>query len=131
MLAGIIGVAVNAITLFPTYDYAKYSKRGGQLVMDESNKKNDKVTGGKTNGLSKEYAFQWSYGKAETMTLMFPGVMGYGSYYSVRDGESYMFPQLKEDANVVSYMTEQLPQAPAEQIAQQMSQSLYLSLIHI
>ena len=122
--AAILGVASVAAGIFPTYDYAKYSKRGGQLVMDAS-KKNDKVTGGKTTGLSKEYAFQWSYGKAETMTLMFPGVMGYGSYYSVRDGESYMFPQLKDDAHVVSYMTEQFPQAPAEQIAQQMSQSLY------
>ena len=125
VLAGLLGVAVNAISLFPTYDYAKYSKRGGQLIMDETNNKNERVVAGKTTGLSKEYAFQWSYGKAETMSLMFPGVMGYGSYYAVRDGESYLFPQLKEDAHVVNYMTGLFPQAPAEQIAQQMSQSLY------
>jgi Bacterial membrane protein YfhO len=125
ILAGLFGVATNAITLFPTYDYAKYSKRGGQLQMDEGNKKNEKVVDGKTTGLSKEYAFQWSYGKAETMSLMFPGVKGYGAYYAQRDGESYLFPQLKDDAHVVSYMTNIFPQAPAEQIAQQMSQSLY------
>ncbi len=124
-LAGIIGVAVNAITLFPTYDYAKYSKRGGQLITNQANAKDEKVVDGKTTGLSKEYAFQWSYGKAETMTLMFPGVMGYGSYYAQRDGENYLFPSLKEDAHVVSYMTNLFPQAPAEQISQQMSQSLY------
>ncbi len=124
-IAGIIGIAVDAISIFPTYDYAKYSKRGGQLQMDESNKKDEKVVDGKTTGLSKEYAFQWSYGRAETMSLMFPGVKGYGSYYAQRDGESYIFPLLKEDANVVNYMTSQFPQAPADQIAQQMSQSLY------
>ena len=125
VLAGMMGVAVNAITLFPTYDYAKYSKRGGQLQMDETNKNKENIVDGKTNGLSKEYAFQWSYGRAETMSLMFPGVKGYGSYYAQRDGESYLFPQLKDDANVVGYMTGLFPQAPAEQIAQQMSQSLY------
>jgi hypothetical protein len=125
VLAGILGVAINAVTLFPTYDYAKYSKRGGQLQMEEGNKKNEKVVGGKTVGLSKEYAFQWSYGRAETMSLIFPGVKGYGSYYAQSNGESYIFPQLKDEANVVSYMTNIFPQAPAEQIAQQMSQSLY------
>jgi Bacterial membrane protein YfhO len=125
VIAGVIGLAVDAISIFPTYDYAKYSKRGGQLQMDESNKKEEKVVDGKTTGLSKEYAFQWSYGRAETMSLMFPGVKGYGTYYAQRDGESYMFPQLKEDAHVVNYMISQFPQAPTEQIAQQMSQSLY------
>jgi hypothetical protein len=124
-LAGAIGLAVDAVSIFPTYDYAKYSKRGGQLQMDDSNKKNEKVVDGKTTGLSKEYAFQWSYGRAETMSLMFPGVKGYGSYYAQRDGENYMFPLLKEDAHVVNYLTSQFPQAPADQIAQQMSQSLY------
>ena len=122
--AGLLGIAVNAISLFPTYDYAKYSKRGGQLVMDENNKK-EKTVEGKTTGLSKDYAFQWSYGKAETLTLMFPGVMGYGSYYAQRDGENYLFPSLKEDAHVVNYLTEVFPQAPAQELAQQMSQSLY------
>jgi hypothetical protein len=125
VVAGLIGVAVNAITLFPSYDYAKASKRGGQLVMNPAGQKGEKVENGKTKGLSIEYAFQWSYGRAETMSLMFPGVKGYGLHYAVRDGESYMFPQLKEDSKVVSYMAEQFPQAPSEQIAQQLSQSVY------
>lgn len=124
-VAGMIGVAVNAISLFPAYDYAKASKRGGQLVMNENEKKGEKVINGKTTGLSKDYAFQWSYGKAETMSLMFPGVMGYGLHYAERDNEPYIFPMLKEDAHSVSYLTNLFPQAPADQIAQQMSQSVY------
>ena len=126
ILAGIIGVAVNAISLFPSLDYAKYSKRGGQLMMTQNTSTaKEKIENGKTVGLSQDYAFQWSYGKAETMSLMFPGVMGYGSYYANRDGEDYLFPSLKEDAHVVSYMTNTFPQASPEQVIPQMSQSLY------
>ena len=125
ILAGVLGIAVCAIHIFPTYDYAKYSKRGGQLQMDASNKNSEVVKDGKTTGLSKEYAFQWSYGVAETMSLIFPGIKGYGLYYAQRDGETYMYPQLKDDANVVNYVTSIFPDAPADQIAQQMSQSLY------
>ena len=126
LVAGIIGVAANAISLFPTYDYVKYSKRGGQLKMDDDKNK-EATEDGKTKGMSKEYAFQWSYGKAETMSLIFPGVKGYGLYYAQRDQESYLYPLLKEDSKVVSYFTEKFPQAAAQsdQIAQQMSQSLY------
>ncbi len=125
LIAGIFGVAVDAIGLFPAADYVKDSKRGGQLVMDSTQKTTDKIVNGKTTGLSKQYAFQWSYGVAESMSLMFPAVKGYGLHYATRDNEGYMFPQLKEDAHVVSYVTGLFPQAPAEQIAQQMSQSLY------
>jgi hypothetical protein len=125
-VAGIIGVAVNALVLLTVYDFAKESKRGGQLIMDSSSKK-ESVTNGKTTGLSKEYAFQWSYGKEETLSLMFPGVMGYGMHYAVRDDESYMFPKVDEKSNVVKYMTEKLnvPENGIEQISGYMSQKLY------
>lgn len=125
--AGIIGVAVNALILMTTYDYAKESKRGGQLVMDNNGNKKDKVAEGKTKGLSKDYAFQWSYGKTETMSLMFPGVQGYGFHAADRDGEQYIFPKVDENANVVKYMTEKLnlPQNAVDQLSVSMSQSLY------
>ncbi len=125
VVAGLIGVATNAVTLFPTYDYAKESKRGGQLVMDQSSiGKNDKVVNGKTTGLSKEYAFDWSYGQAETMTLMFPGVMGYGNHQAERDGDVYQFPLLDENSNAVKTLTEKLP-GVGEQAAGYASSSLY------
>lgn len=124
-LAGIIGVFVNAVTLFPTYDYAKASKRGGQLVMPGT-KSSEKVQNGKTTGLSKEYAFQWSYGKAETMGLMFPGVMGYGFHYAERDGNNYLFPQLKEDSKTMEYLAELgVPAQNMEQLNFRLSKSLY------
>lgn len=123
VIAGLTAVATNAITLFPTYDYAKESKRGGQLVMDGGTNKSEKVAGGKTTGLSKDYAFQWSYGKAETMTLMFPGVMGYGNHQAERDGEVYQFPLLDENANSVKYLSERF--GAGDQAAGYASSALY------
>ncbi|MDB5200724.1 MAG: Protein of unknown function, rane YfhO [Ferruginibacter sp.] len=124
LVAGLLGVANNAISLFPTYDYAKESKRGGQLVMTETPGQKEKVVNGKTTGLSREYAFQWSYGKGETMTLMFPGVMGYGNHQAERDGDVYIFPQLKDDAKSVQFLSERLG-VPADQAINIGSQNLY------
>jgi hypothetical protein len=127
LAAGIMGVCINAVTLFPTYDYAKESKRGGQLVMDNNVKPGEKVVDGKTTGLSREYAFQWSYGQGEMLGLMFPGVVGYGTHYAERDGESYMFPMLDEDSHVAKYLTDKLgvPESSMDQATAQFSQSLY------
>ena len=80
-VAGMIGIASNALVLMTTYDYSKDSKRGGQLVMDVKANAKDNIKDGKTTGLTKDYAFMWSYGKAETWSLMFPGVMGYGTHH--------------------------------------------------
>jgi len=122
-LAGILGVAANALVLLTVYDFSKESKRGGQLVIDDSATK-DVVKDGKTKGLSKAYAFQWSYGKAETLSLMFPGVMGYGTHVAERDGDVYMFPKVDENSNVVKYMSEKLS-APESQLIDYMSPELY------
>lgn len=123
--AGLIGVACNALVLYTTYDYSKESKRGGQLVMDPKQNNGDVVKNGKTDGLSKSYAFQWSYGKAETWSLMFPGVLGYGSHQAMREGEYDAFPQIKEDGPLMQYLNESLPQFPADQIAGQLAGTLY------
>ena len=125
VVAGIIGVATNALSLWTTFDYSKDSKRGGQLVMDQKSNANDKVEGGKTTGLSKDYAFMWSYGKAETWSLMFPGVLGYGSHQAERDGDVYIFPKIKDNGPLVTFMNENLPQFPVDQITNQMNGALY------
>ena len=125
-VAGILGIMVTANNLLPVYDYAKESKRAGQLVMDNGNK-HDAVAGGKTTGLSKDYAFQWSYGKEESLGLMFPGVQGYGMYYTERDGEQHLFPKLDENSHVAKFFIDKLnvPEDQAANNAMQMSTSLY------
>lgn len=106
--ACILGIATNAVSLMTVYDYSKESKRGGQLVMDKQQNKQDVIEGDKTKGLSKEYAFQWSYGWDETLTLMFPGVKGYGSHYAERDGDYQLYPKLDESSNVYKQLSEKM-----------------------
>ena len=68
--------------LLPTSDYAKSSMRGGS----ELNVKD----GEKSTGLDTEYAFAWSYGKAESLTLLIPNLYGSASAYNVgTDSELY------------------------------------------
>ena len=126
VIAGAIGLLLNANNLLPVYDYGKESKRAGQLVIDGTDKK-DEVKEGKTTGLSKDYAFQWSYGKMETFSLMFPGIKGYGLYGAQRDGEQYLFPSLDEKSNLATYLTEKMnvPEDQASNFALQSSSDLY------
>lgn len=126
--AALFGLLINAVIIFPVYDYAKDSKRGGQLVMDK--KAGEAKTGtsnDKTSGLSRDYAFQWSNDKIEGFSLLFPGIKGYGSYFSKRDEEYNIFPKLSENSNVSSYLTEKLnvPEDQAANIAANLSGRVY------
>ncbi|MEO6667842.1 MAG: YfhO family protein [Ferruginibacter sp.] len=127
LLAGFIGVCANALVLLTSYDFAKDSKRGGQLVLDNSSRKDDVIKDGKTVGLSKDYAFQWSYGRAETFSLMFPGVKGYGSHMAQRDDEQYIFPKLDEHSNLAKFFVNDLnvPEDQAVNYALQESRDIY------
>jgi hypothetical protein len=128
LVAGLLGLMMNAIIIFPVYDYANDSKRGGQLVMDKKDVASDaKITNNKTSGLSRDYAFQWSNGRAEAFSFLLPGIAGYGTYYSQRDGEYSIFPKLGESSNVAAYLTEKL-NVPESQLADntaQLSDKLY------
>ncbi len=123
VIAGIIGIAVNALTLLTVADFADHSKRGGQLVLDQSQEKAG--ADGKTKGLTKEYAFQWSYGVGETYSLMFPGVKGYGLHFAERDGETQIFPKIDEDSKVISYLSEDLGVPVDPSLSGYLSQKVY------
>lgn len=71
LLAGILGLACNAVTMMPTYEYAKESMRGGKSELTQDVKGN-KTTG----GLDKDYAFRYSFGFGETFTFIVPGLYG-------------------------------------------------------
>ncbi len=126
--SALIGVLINAVLILPVYDYAKDSKRGGQLVIPRKDAAaTNGQAGAKTEGLSKEYAFQWSNDKVEGLTLLFPGIRGYGTYFSQRDQEYNIFPKLDEKSAVYTYLTEKLnlPENNAEQFAANLSGSIY------
>jgi len=118
------GVLINALLIFPVLDYAKDSKRGGQLMMD---KKAGGNAAAKTNGLSIDYAFQWSNTKSEGLNIIFPGVNGYGAYVSQRDNEYNVYPKLDDNSSVYKYLVEKLnvPEGQAENFTLNLSTRLY------
>ena len=70
--------------LLPSMDYAKETMRGGAVL--QNNVEGEK----ESSGLEKDYAYQWSYGKAETMTLLVPNMYGASSHYNIgNDTECY------------------------------------------
>jgi len=66
--AGLLAVGTNLGRLWSTYEYGKYSIRGKSELTNASN--------GNQSGLDREYAFRWSSGKWESMTLLIPHLYG-------------------------------------------------------
>ena len=75
--AGCIGLFTNAVMLFTTYDYSKETIRGGQSSINTKDTTRQEANKG---GLDTAYAFAWSYGIGETMTLMVPNVYGMSQF---------------------------------------------------
>jgi hypothetical protein len=73
LVAGIIGFLTYAVILLPLPEYAKETMRGGKSELTGDAKTKTK------GGLDKDYAFNWSYGKSETFTLLVPNIYGGGS----------------------------------------------------
>ncbi|WP_134089475.1 YfhO family protein [Olivibacter sp. XZL3] len=68
-IAGVIALGVNAGLLWTTYEYSKESIRGKSNITSETK-------GSAQQGVSKEYAYQWSQGVGESITFLIPNVYG-------------------------------------------------------
>ena len=102
---GAVILGTMAMSYWPTYEFSKETMRGGRSELTQKEKKNETK-----GGLDKDYAFMWSYGKAETMTLLVPNAFG-GSSAEGLGEESKAIEVLQENAQT-------LPQGFAQQIAQ-------------
>lgn len=72
LLAVTLGIAANTTALMATKEYADWSTRGkSELTINP-----DGSTKEKTDGLSKEYITQWSYGITESLNLFVPRLFG-------------------------------------------------------
>lgn len=84
-IAAVIGLIPSTTQLLSIKEYTPSTMRGGSELKDAT-----KTAG----GLDQDYAFAWSYGKLETLTLMFPNFMGGSSTGDVKPssavGKLYM-----------------------------------------
>lgn len=65
LLGAVLAVGANAGRLLPILEYGKYSTRGSNSLKPEAE-----------SGLDREYAFRWSQGKLESLTLLVPNFYG-------------------------------------------------------
>jgi len=86
-------IGTNARLLFINQEYVKYTMRGGSEITvtpEDLYKDGEPKSIAASDGLDKDYAFSWSYGKGETYTLLVPGAYGGGSGENVgKDSEFY------------------------------------------
>jgi len=74
LIGGLLGAGSNLVTLATTSEYSKATMRGGSSLDTTAIKTNPTQ---KTSGLSTQYAFFYgSYGPAETLTFLVPGIYG-------------------------------------------------------
>ncbi len=90
LIAGTLGVLTHITSLWATWEYGKETIRGKtELTTNQENR---------TSGLDKDYATQWSYGIAESFSLLVPNIKG-GATGLIGDNEyalKNVDPELKE-----------------------------------
>lgn len=84
VISAVMAVMPAADKLVPTWDYSKETMRGGAVLHGAADSEAGK------SGLNRDYAFQWSYGVEETMTLLIPNFYGGSSNYPLgKNSETY------------------------------------------
>lgn len=79
-IATLLAIAVNASMLWSTFDYGKDTIRG-QSNLTQNTKE-------ASNGLTKDYAYEYSQGVGETLTFLIPNIYGGGSSTPVGEGSN-------------------------------------------
>jgi Bacterial membrane protein YfhO len=73
------GVLSNLSLLWSTYEYGNSTIRGKSELTSNTQSK---------GGLDRDYAFQWSYGKAEILTTLIPNLYGGSSHETLDEGSA-------------------------------------------
>lgn len=102
-----LGALTSAVNLFTTYDYSKESMRGGKANLLNADTSASKKT---TSGLDADYAFRWSYGKSETLSLLVPNVNGGVSESLGEESKFY-------EALIGAYQGKQIDDQAAQQLS--------------
>lgn len=113
VFASLIAVLCNTSKLWPTYEYSTETIRGKSELKDKAS------LGG---GLTKDYAFGWSYGIGETLTILIPQFMGGGAAQTFKGTDSYkrVFPLLENQL-----IKQGTPRADAKKSAERQLASMF------
>jgi Bacterial membrane protein YfhO len=87
-VAVVIGYGTSTVNTMPVQEYSNETMRGGRTELTNGNSKLESKT-----GLSVDYAFQWSYGVGETLTLIVPDIYGGGSANNLEIGDNSKFAE--------------------------------------
>ncbi|NDG52088.1 MAG: hypothetical protein EBY39_03545 [Flavobacteriia bacterium] len=102
LLAGTIGSLTSLSRIATTMEYGQESIRGKSELTDNQFNK--------TSGLDKDYATAWSYGKAESFTLLIPNFHGGASGGALTtDSETYRLFKNSQQASQAKKIIKQLP----------------------
>jgi len=66
-----LGILPNITNLWTTFEYGKYTMRGGAILSQKNAEE-------KSTGLEKSYALGWSYGISESFSVLVPEIKGAG-----------------------------------------------------
>jgi len=102
--ATLLAVAVNASILWSTADYGTETIRGKSNLTQHTTEP--------SNGLDKDYAYQWSQGVGESFTFLVPNAYGGGGSTVVQPEDSHVVKALTDkgiDANQAAQFAQQLP----------------------
>lgn len=102
-LVAVFAILPSVGQLWPTMDYAKESVRGSAVLQS----KEDEVA---SSGLDIDYAYAWSYGIDETLTLLVPNIYGASSHYNLgTDSETYKILRPAYGATQAKQVVKQMP----------------------
>ena len=102
-VAAVLALAANSPSLYNTYEYSKETMRGNHSELTA--KEDAKSTENKTDGLNRDYITQYSYGGAETFTLLIPDVKGGSSQHTLSEAD-----EAKNCSNEEQFYLSQLTQ---------------------
>ncbi len=108
ILGGVLGILACAVNIFTTYDYAPETMRGGKANLTPT--VTDSVAAKASSGLDVDYAFRWSYGIPETLTMLVPYANGGASKGLGEDSKFY-------ETIMEKMQTKQIDQGLAQEVS--------------